>query len=295
MIIPNLITTSWPFHQWSSCAQAAGGRGESRSDCATSGCHWALEVLLVMVMMIIAMTMTLRRMLTLMITWISGRRFYLCCWTLEPPNPPFLFTQLSFTRFFLFTKIQNLKFPFKSTNPHCWIAGMCSLAFRDFCLSRRCCRSHRWHWTWFGRLLYQVFKYKKKWNIHAHDTGPDNYCVRCLTITGFKHNIWSFRNLTRLLYPAKEDKVEDDADGNKEEVEVELDRQLEELYVVFGFRSISVLRYLTDHTGVLSLGVLARCAFCLLWDTICPFLMGCSLKNSHKLFKSSQRSVCHQC
>ena len=48
-------------------------------------------------------------------------------------------------------------------------------------------------------------------------------------------------------------------------MEVELDRQLEELYVVFGFRSISVLRYLTDHTGVLSLGVLARCPFCLFW------------------------------
>ena len=58
---------------------------------------------------------------------------------------------------------------------------------------------------------------------------------------------------------------EDDADENKKEVELELDRQLEELYVVFGFRSISVLRYLTDHTGVLSLGVLARCPFCLLW------------------------------
>ena len=116
--------------------------------------------------------------------------------------------------------------------------------------------------------------------IHAHDTGPDNYCVRCLTITGFKHNIWSFRNLTRLLYPAKEDKVEDDADGNKEEVEVELEMQLEELYVVFGFRSISVLRYLTDHTGVLSLGVLARCPFCLFFgfmDSIYPFL-GCFLK-----------------
>ena len=41
-------------------------------------------------------------------------------------------------------------------------------------------------------------------------------------------------------------------------MEVELAKQLDELYVVFGLRCLSVLRYLTDHIGVLSLGVLAR-------------------------------------
>ena len=41
-------------------------------------------------------------------------------------------------------------------------------------------------------------------------------------------------------------------------MKVELAKQLDELYVVFGLRCLSVLRYLTDHIGVLSLGVLAR-------------------------------------
>ena len=41
-------------------------------------------------------------------------------------------------------------------------------------------------------------------------------------------------------------------------MQVELAKQLDELYVVFGLRCLSVLRYLTDHIGVLSLGVLAR-------------------------------------
>ena len=42
------------------------------------------------------------------------------------------------------------------------------------------------------------------------------------------------------------------------QVDVELEKQLEELQIVVGLRCLSVLRYLTDHTGVLSLGVLAR-------------------------------------
>ena len=67
------------------------------------------------------------------------------------------------------------------------------------------------------------------------------------------------RNLTRLLYPAEDDDDKDKEDATKkEEVETELEKQLEELYIVFGLRCLSVLRYLTDHTGVLSLGVLAR-------------------------------------
>ena len=41
-------------------------------------------------------------------------------------------------------------------------------------------------------------------------------------------------------------------------VGVELEKQLEELQIAVGLRCLSVLRYLTDHTGVLSLGVLAR-------------------------------------
>ena len=65
------------------------------------------------------------------------------------------------------------------------------------------------------------------------------------------------RNLTGLLYPAQDD--EDEADARqKEEVGEELEKQLKELQIVVGLRCLSVLRYLTDHTGVLSLGVLAR-------------------------------------
>ena len=58
------------------------------------------------------------------------------------------------------------------------------------------------------------------------------------------------------LWPSGDD--DGDGDGGDGDMEVELAKQLDELYVVFGLRCLSVLRYLTDHIGVLSLGVLAR-------------------------------------
>ena len=77
------------------------------------------------------------------------------------------------------------------------------------------------------------------------EAGPDlvDYCVR---------------RLTGLLYPEEEGEEGKGKEEEKEEVGEEVRRQVRELRSVLGLRCLSVLRYLTDHTAVLSLGVLAR-------------------------------------
>ena len=75
------------------------------------------------------------------------------------------------------------------------------------------------------------------------DTGTDllDYCVR---------------NMTHLLYPIDDD-VKNYADERDETLKEVLE-QVKELRENIGLRSVSILRYMTDHMSVLSLGVLSR-------------------------------------
>ena len=75
------------------------------------------------------------------------------------------------------------------------------------------------------------------------DTGTDllDYCVR---------------NVTHLLYPIDDD-IKNYVDMRDETLKEVLD-QIKELRENIGLRSVSILRYMTDHISVLSLGVLAR-------------------------------------
>ena len=87
---------------------------------------------------------------------------------------------------------------------------------------------------------------------NLEDTGTDllDYCVR---------------NITHLLYPIEEDHSRDQTDEEGEEkkeedesVMEELLEQVRDLRQTMGLRCLSILRYLTDHVTVLTLGVLAR-------------------------------------
>ena len=84
---------------------------------------------------------------------------------------------------------------------------------------------------------------------NLEDTGTDllDYCVR---------------NITHLLYPIEEDLRRDQAEEEEEEedrsVVEELLEQVRDLRQTMGLRCLSILRYLTDHVSVLTLGVLAR-------------------------------------
>ena len=81
---------------------------------------------------------------------------------------------------------------------------------------------------------------------NLEDTGTDllDYCVR---------------NITHLLYPIEEeinrDRTEEEEDRSVVE---ELLEQVRDLRQTMGLRCLSILRYLTDHVSVLTLGVLAR-------------------------------------
>ena len=83
---------------------------------------------------------------------------------------------------------------------------------------------------------------------NLEDTGTDllDYCVR---------------NITHLLYPIEEDHSRDQTQEEKEgdrSVLEELLEQVRDLRQTMGLRCLSILRYLTDHVSVLTLGVLAR-------------------------------------
>ena len=88
---------------------------------------------------------------------------------------------------------------------------------------------------------------------NLEDTGTDllDYCVR---------------NITHLLYPIEEDHSKEQSEKKEKEEEEEeeagvmeeLLEQVREVRQTLGLRCLSVLRYLTDHVSVLTLGVLAR-------------------------------------
>lgn len=70
---------------------------------------------------------------------------------------------------------------------------------------------------------------------------------------------YTVRNITHLLYPIEEDISQ--VRGESEEktgVLEELLEQVRDMRQTIGLRSLSILRYMTDHVSVLTLGVLAR-------------------------------------
>ena len=79
------------------------------------------------------------------------------------------------------------------------------------------------------------------------DCGTDllDYCVRCIT---------------HLLYPIDED-IKNYSTDNEDQrfVLEELLGQVKDMRQNIGLRCISILRYMTDHISVLTLGVLSRC------------------------------------
>ena len=81
---------------------------------------------------------------------------------------------------------------------------------------------------------------------NLEDTGTDllDYCVR---------------NITHLLYPIEEELTIQRTDSEEDSsMREELLEQVRDLKQTIGLRSLSILRYLTDHISVLTLGVLAR-------------------------------------
>ena len=81
---------------------------------------------------------------------------------------------------------------------------------------------------------------------NLEDAGTDllDYCVR---------------NVTHLLYPIDEDVSQYRTEGSEDSsVLEELLEQVRDMRQTIGLRSLSILRYMTDHVSVLTLGVLAR-------------------------------------
>ena len=78
------------------------------------------------------------------------------------------------------------------------------------------------------------------------DAGTDllDYCVR---------------NITHILYPINEDIKNYKTESEDESfILEELLTQVKEMRENIGLRCLSILRYMTDHISVLTLGVLAR-------------------------------------
>ena len=115
-------------------------------------------------------------------------------------------------------------------------AGMCPLPFGDLRLPRRCGRGRCGCWTWPRWLLCEVRRPVLSRVFQSCEKLLSLFSVLSVSMLVSKKLLFFFsslRNLTRLLYPAdEEDKIKEADEKNKDDVEVELKKQFDVLYII---------------------------------------------------------------